>query len=82
MVLPKQEGGLGIREARVNNEAMLAKVGWKTTNREKSIWMELIYAKYLKDQSILHYSAKPGDSPVWKEIIKCAQNLNSIFHGE
>lgn len=66
---PKKQGGLGIREARLNNEALLSKV----------VWMELIQRKYLKGGCIQHYSAKPGDSPMWKGVVKCAQKLSSSF---
>ncbi|KAL6540841.1 hypothetical protein OROMI_024724 [Orobanche minor] len=79
VIKPKAEGGLGFREARLNNKAMLSKTVWKTARNEKTIWMELIKAKYLKGQSILHYSSKLGDSPGWKGVIKCAQELRSNF---
>lgn len=79
VVLPKAAGGLGLREARTNNEAMLPKIIWKTARKEKSIWMELVQQKYLKGRNILHYSSKPGDSLMWKGVVKCADKLNSCF---
>lgn len=59
---------------------MLAKVVWKTTNKEKVVWMDLIHKKYLKGQSILHYSTKPGDSPMWKGVVHI--NLIRTFGGK
>lgn len=79
MVKPKSEGGLGFREARINNKAMLSKIVWKTARNERTIWMDLINTKYLKGQSILHYVAKPANSPCWKGVVKYAQDLNSSF---
>lgn len=68
----KKDGGLGIREARINNEAMLSKIVWKSLRKEKTIWMDLIEAKYLKGRNILHHSSKPGDSLMWKGVMRCA----------
>lgn len=75
----KKQGGLGIRVARANNEAMLSKVVWKTLGGEKTIWMDLIQAKYLKGRSVLHYVSKPVDSPMWKGVSRCAQKLQTCF---
>lgn len=58
---------------------MLAKVVWKTSRKDSTIWMELVNQKYLKGQNILQYSAKPGDSPMWKGIVRCAHKLKSSF---
>lgn len=63
VVQPKQDGGLGIREARLNNEAMLSKIIWKILKQERSIWLDLIQAKYLKGESLLHYIPRAGDRP-------------------
>lgn len=76
---PKNAGGLGIREARINNETMLSKVIWKILRDEKRVWMDLIKQKYLKGKSVLHYAIKPGDSNMWKGIIKCAQRIDENF---
>lgn len=42
IVQPKQDGGLGIRETRLNNEVMLAKIIRKILKQERSIWLDLI----------------------------------------
>lgn len=69
VVQPKKRG-LGIREARLNNEAMLAKIVRKVLKQERSIWMDLVQSKYLKGQSILHYTTRSGDSPMWKGVLE------------
>lgn len=79
VVEPKKDCGLGIREARLNNEAMLAKLVWKILKSEKSVWLEMVQAKYLKGECILHISPKNGDSPLWKGILKVASKLRSSF---
>lgn len=79
MTQTKKQGGLGIREARSNNEAMLSKVVWKTLRGERTIWMDLIQTKYLNGSSVLHYISKPEDSPMRKGVTRCTQRLQSSF---
>ena len=43
---PKEEGGLGIRDIRKFNYALLAKWRWRLISEEKGRWKELLVSKY------------------------------------
>ncbi|KAL6555875.1 hypothetical protein OROHE_007149 [Orobanche hederae] len=76
---PKVEGGLGIRDARTTNEALLAKMVWRILCDEKTVWSKLVQNKYLKSANIFQHLSKPGDSPTWNGIILCATLLKPFF---
>lgn len=66
--LSKSEGGLGIRKARHMNQALLAKVSWRITDGEKSLWADMMRNKYLKGRVLLDTKTKAIDSSTWKGI--------------
>lgn len=43
---PKDLGGLGLRKTRVNNAALLAKLGWSLIAKPNALWVKVISAKY------------------------------------
>lgn len=79
VVLPKSAGGLGIRTARGNNEALLAKIVWKILCNDDTIWFPLIQSKYLKGSHLLKYCVKPGDSVTWKGIMRCVELIKPFI---
>ncbi|CAN0904245.1 Putative ribonuclease H protein At1g65750 [Linum grandiflorum] len=46
VLLPRDEGGLAIRDARMNNIALLGKAIWKIISGEPTIWVEMVHRKY------------------------------------
>ncbi|KAK4482042.1 hypothetical protein RD792_012965 [Penstemon davidsonii] len=72
----KDFGGLGIKQARKTNIALLAKVGWKTLKKENSLWGDTFHKKYLKDNNLLDYNTKAGDSHTWKGVVRSLKELN------
>lgn len=76
---PKQQGGLRIRTARRTNEALLSKFVWKILNKDNTIWMNLVEAKYLKGARLLDCYPRPTDSPTWKGILKCTDLIKPYF---
>ncbi|KAG7576302.1 Ribonuclease H domain [Arabidopsis thaliana x Arabidopsis arenosa] len=42
----KKDGGLGLKEARTMNKALLAKVGWRLMNDKESLWARVVRMKY------------------------------------
>ncbi|KAK4477283.1 hypothetical protein RD792_016497 [Penstemon davidsonii] len=72
---PKNEGGLGIRQARKANIALLAKVGWRTLNGENRLWGDTFRSKYLKNEDILAYKIKGGDSFTWKGVVRSLKEV-------
>lgn len=47
--MPKEVGGLGFRQFKAFNLALLAKLGWMLVSGQKTIWTDMMKAKYLKN---------------------------------
>lgn len=77
----KEVGGVAIREAKLINESLLAKIGWKIMQQgNSSIWSTIFQNKYSKKKHILHYECKAYDSPVWKGIVHGHKKLCGNIH--
>jgi hypothetical protein len=48
MIQPMEYGGIGIINTRKLNDCLLMKWIWKIGKKGKSLWCELVYAKYMK----------------------------------
>ena len=46
MLLSKKDGGLGIRNLRLQNESLRLKWLWRYINEDKALWKEVIVSKY------------------------------------
>ncbi|XVE99405.1 hypothetical protein REPUB_Repub03eG0195400 [Reevesia pubescens] len=68
--LPKERGGLNVRDIRKTNLAYLAKLGWKIINDSDSLWVELLEKKYLKAEDFLSVKQKSIYSYTWRSILK------------
>ena len=67
--LPKEAGGLGFRRFQDINTALLAKLAWSIAKGERSLWADMLSAKYLKQDTFFTFQIKSGDSPVWRGIV-------------
>jgi len=67
--LPKIEGGLGIKDLRCWNLALLAKVLWDFHCKKDTLWVRWVSHVYLGIYSIWDRSAKKDDSPLLKKIL-------------
>lgn len=67
---PKQEGGLGIRTAKVMNKALLAKVGWRLLNDKSGLWARVLTSKYkVKGVHNLSWTIAKGMwSSTWRSV--------------
>lgn len=63
-------GGLGIKNLKDHNSALLAKVGWNVMKKPEALWVKVVKAKYLKEGSLLDCKPKSSDSYQWKCIKK------------
>ncbi|XVE99040.1 hypothetical protein REPUB_Repub03eG0162200 [Reevesia pubescens] len=66
----KSQGGLGLRKARFNNLAMLAKSGWKLHSRGNSLWCNVMRHKYLHNDEFLLGGNKNASSHTWRSLLK------------
>ena len=42
----KEVGGLGLRKAKLQNNAFMIKLGWSLINRKDALWVQLMREKY------------------------------------
>ncbi|GLT30193.1 hypothetical protein SLA2020_050080 [Shorea laevis] len=73
--LPRDYGGLGIRSARDNNRALVAKLGWKLLSEPHNPWCRALSLKYLQDTSLMHCPLNPSSSATWKSVLRCRDVL-------
>ncbi|CAN1139014.1 Putative ribonuclease H protein At1g65750, partial [Linum perenne] len=72
----KDIGGLGIRETRKNNIALLGKMVWQLICNKKCLWVDLFSAKY---GDITSSNARYNDSPHWKTLRRAYDALQGSF---
>ncbi|GKV49526.1 hypothetical protein SLEP1_g56273 [Rubroshorea leprosula] len=71
----KKQGGLRLRSAWENNQAFVAKLGWRVLKGDKALWCKAIQTKYLWGLSLLNAKAKPRCSFMWRGILQCCPLL-------
>ena len=69
LVQPKKEGGLGFRDIRSFNLAMLAKQGWRMLTNRDFLLYHYFKAKYFPRCTFLEATNHPKSSYVWKSLI-------------
>ncbi|WCJ39636.1 RNA binding RNA-directed DNA polymerase [Euphorbia peplus] len=75
---PKNEGGLGIRDTRTFNLAMLAKLSWKVLISNDSLWVRALRAKYGGDRVGLNlFRARNVQSSTWRGILAGAKIIKN-----
>lgn len=67
----KSDGGLGFRDFRALNEALLAKQGWRLLTNPQSFWAKIVKGLYFPNSSFL--KAKKGSRASWA--------WSSLLHG-
>ncbi|GKU90588.1 hypothetical protein SLEP1_g4569 [Rubroshorea leprosula] len=65
----KDQGGLGLRAARDNNRALVAKLGWRVLVGDEAPWCQVMRQKYLRTSTFLSTEASPRSSVTWRSII-------------
>ncbi|XP_019155168.1 PREDICTED: uncharacterized protein LOC109152041 [Ipomoea nil] len=75
--MPRECGGLGLRQAKNCNMAFLSKMAWQVTTNQNKLWVKVLKEKYVKDSSFLNATATTNSSWPWKSIIKGAKSLRS-----
>ena len=69
IVRSKEEGGLGIQEARAKNIALLSKLNWRMYHEQDTLWAKVILKKYCANLRIRSRDPdKLPSSPNWKAI--------------
>ena len=79
MTIPKKLGGLGIRDSRQTNMALLGKVVWNILNQPTRLSSKVLIQKYLGCESIFLTSPNRKCSYVWQGILKTIDRLRDGF---
>jgi hypothetical protein len=61
--MPRAQGGLGIRDMKSTNLALLTKLGWTFLNEAPKVWVKQLYQKYISYRNFL--SAPSSSSAFW-----------------
>ncbi|XP_057426304.1 uncharacterized protein LOC130719710 [Lotus japonicus] len=76
---PKESGGLGLRNTRGNNIALLGKLVHECLHDGTKPWVQAISQKYLKQNLVLQGKYKNGDSYIWKSIMRAKDYVGNGF---
>jgi hypothetical protein len=74
-MMPKEKGGLGVLNLRLQNDALLMKHLSKFYNRADVPWVQLVWNKYYSAK--VPHAAREVGSFWWKDVLR----LNIIFRG-
>ncbi|XP_057249105.1 uncharacterized protein LOC104906541 [Beta vulgaris subsp. vulgaris] len=75
---PKQNGGLGLRKAKVMNMALQFKLLWKILFCPDNLWVNLVSKKYMKSDGLFDYRVKANVSWQWRKLMSLR---NKFKHG-
>jgi hypothetical protein len=64
----REEGGLGIRDLRMMNEALILKLVWHVASNSDRLWMKVMQVKYYKGGSLWYVTIEPTVSVLWRAI--------------
>ncbi|XP_074265657.1 uncharacterized protein LOC141588101 [Silene latifolia] len=67
--LPKEEGGLGIKDAKTWNKALLGKYVWWLANKKDYLWVRWVSHVYMKNIPWTEYMAPTDCSWPWKKFL-------------
>ena len=74
---PKNEGGMGFRDLRSFNLAMLGKQGWRLMHEKDSLLYNCFKARYFPRCHFLDATIPPNSSFVWRSIMTAMPLLKS-----
>jgi hypothetical protein len=66
---PKGLGGLGFRDLKVFNQALLARQAWRLIDRPTSLCTRVLKARYYPNGCLLDTTFSANQSPTWRAIV-------------
>ncbi|CAH1435589.1 unnamed protein product [Lactuca virosa] len=67
---PKDYGGLGVKNLRKWNDALLAKHVWNMINNKNSLWVQWVKKNYIGDRNFWDILQKKSMSWTWKRFLE------------
>uniref|UniRef100_A0A803PY01 Reverse transcriptase domain-containing protein n=1 Tax=Cannabis sativa TaxID=3483 RepID=A0A803PY01_CANSA len=85
--LPKKLGGIGFREGKKWNKALIAKYLWAISSKQDNLWVKWVNSIYLKGQSIWSYHTKQDATWYFKKLLNLRVStseaeLNLVVNGK
>ncbi|CAH9083664.1 unnamed protein product [Cuscuta europaea] len=77
--LPKNEGGLGIRDTKVWNNALLSRTLWNIHGNKESLWVKWVHGIYLKGRCVWTFVPHNKDSRLMKNFASIRDLIVSKF---
>lgn len=68
--MPKIEGGLGLRNNKIWNTAILTKLLWNIQSNKDFLWIKWVHGYYLKGKNVWEWTTRKNDHPLLKKIEK------------
>lgn len=65
---PKRLGGLGFKNMKYLNEAMLTKNAWRMLHNKEAKWVQLLEARYFKNEDPIYGKIKEKGTWIWHGI--------------
>ncbi|XP_074271816.1 uncharacterized protein LOC141595750 [Silene latifolia] len=70
LVKPKADGGIGFRDFRLFNLALLGKQAWRLITNSDSLWSRLVKARYYPEGDFMTASLGHNPSYTWRSIVE------------
>jgi hypothetical protein len=81
MTQPKSHGGMGFRDLRIFNQALLAKQAWRLIDNPGSLCARLLKAKYFPSGNLIDTAFIQNSSPCWQGIMRGLDLLKKELFG-
>ncbi|KAH6797401.1 hypothetical protein C2S52_021955 [Perilla frutescens var. hirtella] len=80
LYLPQEDGGLGFKDLRTWNRALLSKVLWNIQSRAETLWIKWVHEEYLKGRDLWSWVPKTTNSQIFKNLAQI-RDLLTQSHG-
>ena len=79
--LPKQKGGLGIKDIRTFNKVLLEKWRWDLFHQSKELWARILASKYGGWRSLVDAKRVNNESVWWQDLMAVThdQQFNNVL---
>ena len=77
--MPKEIGGLGVRDLKVVNEALIMKSLWKLLTNSPTPWVQLVLAKYLPRSYVWTSKRVYNCTVLWRALLNATEAMLSMI---